>query len=171
MAPSKFKRDQNNCVTRDCGCFKCDRKCDLCKNFQHEAKEFTSSTNGRSYKIKQTLGCTSARVIYLVSCNKCNLQYVGSTSNPFKVRFRNHKSDMLRNKKSCELAIHFNKLPHNLQDFQFIVIETIQNTTGDLERILLTREGYWAAQLSTLQPFGLNKRCEFRSQKRINYRK
>ena len=74
---------------------------------------------------------------------------------------------MLRNKKSCELAIHHNKIPHDLQDFSFIVIESIQKTTGDLDDILLTREEYWAAQLRTLQPFGLNKRCEFPSKKRI----
>ena len=70
---------------------------------------------------------------------------------------------MKRNKKSCELAIHFNKFPHNLSDFNFIVIEKIMNTDGDLDNTLLKREGYWAAQLRTLQPFGLNKRCEFRS--------
>ena len=35
------------------------------------------------------------------------------------------------------------------------------NTDGDLDNTLLKREGYWA-QLRTLQPFGLNKRCEFR---------
>ena len=70
---------------------------------------------------------------------------------------------MLRNKKSCELAIHYNKTPHDLKDFSFTVIEGMQNTTRDLEETLLTREGYWAAQLSILQPFGLNKRCKFRS--------
>ena len=57
--------------------------------------------------------------------------------------------------------------PHNLKDFRFIVIESMQNTTRDLEEILFMREGYWAAQLNTLQPFGLNKRCKFWSSKRI----
>ena len=47
----------------------------------------------------------------------------------------------------------------------------MQNTTRDLEEILLTREVYWAAQLNTLQPFELNKRCEFQSSKRINYKR
>ena len=76
---------------------------------------------------------------------------------------------MKRNKKSYELAIHFNTFPHNLSDFNFIVIEKIMNTDGDLDSTLLKREGYWAAQLRTLQPFGLNKRCEFHSKKRINF--
>ena len=169
LAPSGFRKNQRIESAEGTGCFKCQRKCDLCRNYLFESKEFSSFATGRSYKIKQNLGCTSAGIIYLASCNKCKLQYVGSTSNPFKVRFRNHKSDMIRNRKSCELAIHYNKNPHDLKDFNFIVIESMQNTTRDLEETLLTREGYWAAQLSTLQPFGLNKRCEFRSKKRINY--
>ena len=35
--------------------------------------------------------------------------------------------------------------------------------------MLLIREAYWAAQLGTLQPNGLNKRCEYRAKTRINY--
>ena len=169
LAPSKFKRSRNHDEAENCGCFKCNKRCDLCCNYLLEAGEFSSFATGRSYQIKQNLGCNSTGIIYLASCNKCKVQYVGSTSNAFKVRFRNHKSDMKRNKKSCELAIHFNKFPHNLSDFNFIVIEKIMNTDGDLDNTLLKREGYWAAQLRTLQPFGLNKRCEFRSKKRINF--
>ena len=50
------------------------------------------------------LNCKSKNVIYLVNCNKCSVQYVGSTSNEFKVRFRNHKSTMLTKKDTCEVA-------------------------------------------------------------------
>ena len=42
-----------------------------------------------------------------ISCMKCKLQYVGSTCTEFKVRFRNHESSMVTNKKSCEMAEHF----------------------------------------------------------------
>ncbi|KAK3721272.1 hypothetical protein QZH41_011155 [Actinostola sp. cb2023] len=49
-----------------------------------------------------------------------NLTYIGSTSNEFKVRFRNHKSAMKTNKKTCEVAIHFNASNHSLADFVFI---------------------------------------------------
>ena len=42
--------------------------------------------------------CDSKNVIYLVSCKKCRLQYVGSTTTDLRIRFRNHKSAMLTNK-------------------------------------------------------------------------
>ena len=97
-------------------------------------------------------------------------QYVGSTSNQFKVRFRNHKSAMLTNKATCELAVHFNRKEHHMSDFEFIVIEKIVNdTTDDMDKVLLTREAFWCAQLCTLQPYGLNKRSEFNSKNRIRF--
>ena len=67
------------------GCFKCNGKCDLCKNYLVETNFFTSCRTGRYYRIRQHITCKSRNVIYLVTCNKCNLQYVGSTSNEFKV--------------------------------------------------------------------------------------
>ena len=54
-----------------------------------------------------------------------NLQYVGSISTAFKVRFRNHKSVMLTNKETCELAVHFNCIEHDISEISFIVIEKI----------------------------------------------
>ena len=96
------------------GCFKCNGKCDLCKIYLIETNFFTSCSTGRYYRIRQHIYCKSRNVIYLVTCNKCNLQYVGSTSNEFKVRFRNHKSAMLTGKNTCEVAIHFNREQHVL---------------------------------------------------------
>ena len=91
----------------------------------------------------------------------------------FKVRFCNHKSSMLKSKtkKTCELAVHFNCIKHEISQISFIVIEQI-TSQGDgvyLDQLLLTREAYWTAQLFTLNPHGLNKRCDFRSKNRICY--
>jgi len=47
------------------------------------------------------------------------VQYVGSTSNEFEIRFGNHKSAMITKKRTCEVAIHFNKEPRALADFEF----------------------------------------------------
>ena len=42
------------------------------------------------------------------------------------MRFRNHKSaSMLTNKKTCELAVHFNCIEHDISEISFIVIEKI----------------------------------------------
>ena len=153
------------------GCFKCERKCDLCNNYLQETNNFVRCQTGKRYSIKQSIKCTSHNAIYLTTCNKCSVQYIGSTSTELKVRFRNHKSAMLTNKKTCEVAVHYNSMEHCLSDFSFIGIEQINNdnVVNTTDKRLLTREAYWSAQLCTLKPYGLNKRCEFRSKNRINY--
>ena len=133
---------------------------------------FTSTSTNRTYPITQILSCKSKNVIYLVTCKKCKVQYVGSTSDEFQIRFRNHKSSMITKKRTCEVAIHFNKELHALADFEFLIIEQLCNLSfnnNSLDDRLLTREAFWCAQLCTLKPHGLNKRCEFNSKNRIRY--
>ena len=67
------------------GCFKCPSWCDtceLCKNFFFLIQDykFKSFPTGRTYKTNQNLSYSFKNVVYLPSCNKYNLQYVGSTS-------------------------------------------------------------------------------------------
>ena len=77
---------------------------------------------------------------------------------------------MKTDKKTCEVAIYFNRIPHLLSDFTFQCIDQIQTiTTEDIEKHLITKEAYWSAQLFSLAPFGLNKRQEFHSKNRIHY--
>lgn len=178
LAPSKLKPEiaEGRCpgysenINR--GCFKCNKnRCDLCKNFLTESNHFRSCKTGRIFPIRQHLTCTSKNVVYLTTCELCQLQYVGSTPTEFKVRFRNHKSSIGTNKRTCELASHFNKLPHNLSDISFTCIESVVNPSDlhIVDDLLPTREAYWSAQLFALQPFGLNKMQEFRSKNRIHY--
>ena len=74
---------------------------------------------------------------------------------------------MITKKKTCEVAIHYNEIPHKLSDFSFICIEFLN--TENIDQILLNREAYWCAQLFTWQLYGLNKILEFKSSRRINY--
>ena len=164
LAPSKFCGDSGvNQVERETGgCFKCSSRCDLCKNFLIQDSKFKRFSTGRTFKINQDLSCSSKNVDYLASCYKCNLQYVGSTSTEFKVHFRNHKSSMLTNqkkKKTYELAVHFNSIKHEISEISFVLIEKItsQGDAAHINRLLLTREAYWTAQLCTLNPTVLTK--------------
>ena len=44
--------------------------------------------------ITLTLNCNSGNVVYLNTCKKCSLQYVGSTITKFRIRFINHNFRM-----------------------------------------------------------------------------
>ena len=77
---------------------------------------------------------------------------------------------MKRGKESCELAVHLNSSQHFLEQICFTIIEQI-TTSVNVELVLTNRarEAYWAAQLKPFYPYGLNKRKEFNSYKRIQY--
>ena len=78
---------------------------------------------------------------------------------------------MLKNKTTCELEIHFNDSKQEISQINCIIIEQIRSfeNAAHLERLLLTREAYWTAQLFTVNLHGLNKRRESRSKHRIHY--
>ena len=87
--------------------FKCKRtRCDLCRNFLVESNSFLSFQTGKSYKIRPKLSCDSKNIIYLISCKRFRLRYIGSTTTDFRVRFRSHKSVMDTKKKACEVKRH-----------------------------------------------------------------
>ena len=66
-------------------------RCDVC-NYVTPNRSFTSYTTKRSYNINHQLDCNSNNVVYLIiTCKLCGLQYVGSTSTKFRLRFNNHK--------------------------------------------------------------------------------
>ena len=76
------------------GCHKCGSV--RCKVYDyitgHEDTKFTSKVTGWEYVINYELNCNSENVVYLLSCKRCAMQYVGSTTNRFRTRFNNHKS-------------------------------------------------------------------------------
>ena len=94
---------------------------------------------------------------------------VFKTINHLWSQINHHKSSMVTNKKSCEVAVHFNSIPHSLQDFSFQCIDQINPDCVEVDKFLITKEAYWSAQLFTLSPHGLNKRQEFHSKHRIHF--
>ena len=86
ISPSLFPRTikENNCSIE-----KCNRRCDICKNFLVLSTEFTCHATKRKYKIGFLI-CNAKNIIYLIACKCCGKQYIGSATG-FKERFRIHK--------------------------------------------------------------------------------
>ena len=59
---------------------------------------------------------------------------------------------LLQRLQRFEVAVHFNKTPHTLGDFSFQCIDQVQahNNSEEIDRLLITKEAYWSAQLSQL---------------------
>ena len=58
-------------------------RCQVCKVMSN-SDTFKSSTTCKEYKINYSFNCDSSNVVYLIECNVCGVQYVGSTCTAFK---------------------------------------------------------------------------------------
>ena len=119
-----FKRDKNigkflvrsSFQTNDqSGTFKCARsRCKTCP-FIHNVEKISGPK--RSIKITDHFTCTSANVIYCITCTYCNKLYIGETGRRLGDRFREHLRDVERNDKDASkpVARHFNLPNHSKQ--------------------------------------------------------
>ena len=156
------------------GTVKCSSKrCEVCKYFD-EHSHFKGSQDDRRYSINYSLNCNSNNVVYLVTCKKCLLQYVGSTITKFRLRFNNHKSRIRRHemlgqaeKESDDLLYqHFCSEGHcGLSDVRIQLIDRVNG-----EEQLREKEAQWAYKLKTLRPNGLNDNDFFFVQNRRSRR-
>lgn len=66
-------------LERSTGLFNCNgKRCQLCLNVT-ETKAFSSTVSKKEYKINHKFNCSDKFLIYLLTCNKCMLQYLGKT--------------------------------------------------------------------------------------------
>ena len=74
-----------NPLERSVGSFKCNGKhCQVCINLT-ESNTFSSSVDKKEYVINHSFNCNDKCIIYLLTCNKCKMQYVGKTVDEFRL--------------------------------------------------------------------------------------
>lgn len=138
-------------ASQNFGCQPCGKsRCQVCEHIERTT-QIKSARSEFSFKINATLNCDTENVVYVLRCNLCNMDYIGQTSTPFRIRFNNHKS-------------HVNSLPHlpfsrhmNLPDHHFGLITVVLIQSGfssDHEREL--REAYFIHKFKSLT-HGINE--------------
>ena len=156
------------------GSVKClSRRCEVCKHMD-ESIHFKSSQDDRRYSINYNLNCNSSHVVYLITCQKCALQYVSSTITKFRLRFNNHKSrirkhEMLGQDEKLADDLLYRRFcrggQSGLSDVKIKLIHQIY-----VEEQLREKEARWAYRLKTLVPDGLNDNEFFFGQNRRSRR-
>ena len=163
-----------------------------CNDFLESPSIISSYHTDQQFKFKHTIDCCSKFVIYKIDdviCKKC---YVGSTTIEISVRWRNHKSHIRNNIKSCELSTHFSENSnHNFNrkssiiDFdktlknylRITIIDCISDisdsSSNELNiKLLKQKEVFWQNNLKTLKNYGgLNIRDARKESKDKAYRK
>ena len=100
--------------------------------------------------------CATSNVIYLITCKKCGIQYIGQTSQQISKRMNQHRSDIknyIDHSFSSHVAIHFNQSSHTARDFSF---QPIVRVDSEMERLL--KETYWIHRLNTIYPKRINSK-------------
>ena len=120
--------------------------------------EFSSHMTGKVFKVKFRASCKSSKVIYLITCRRCGLQYVGETGQALHMRTNGHRYDIAHRKtEDSPVAEHFSSGTHIEADMAVMAIEFTQSHDACLRKI---RESRWIRTLGTSSPLGLNLRVD-----------
>jgi len=118
-------------------------------SFNHNADKMT----GPKWSINITDGstCTSANVIYCITCTLCKKMYIGETGRRLGNCFRWHLRDVERNDKDASkpVARHFN-LPTNHSSQHMTICDLSLNTRVIQKAITLEQK--FIFQIGTLYP-------------------
>ena len=150
-----FKRDKNigNFLVRSVfqtsdqpGTFKCARaRCKTCSFIRNVEK---MSGPKRSIKITDHFTCTSANVIYCITCTLCKKLYIGETGRRLGDRFREHLRDVEKDDQNASkpVARHFNLPNHSNQHMVVCGLSLHQGSTESRK----TLEQKFIFQIGTL---------------------
>ena len=139
-------------TTRKTGNIRCTNiRCKACA-YIIECTSFTSTYNNRRFKLHNRFSCASTNIVYLVTCNKCNMQYVGETGRSLRDRVTDHVS-CIRLKKPTPIGLHFNQAGHGLKHFTILAIEQFEENSESIRHM---KESTWQHLLQTAHPLGIN---------------
>lgn len=129
----------------------------------------SSSVTHRLYEVTNNdvlyCSCSSSNLIYLITCSRCSLQYVGETAQQLRKRMNKHRNDIAKGHGSCpHLIKHFNSGPCQGATYTLRVLEK-RPGTGRTDRDVIDKnevadrkesETKWMLKLRTVYPYGLN---------------
>ena len=144
-----------------CGSFRCGKNCATCPYISDGITSYTFFSTGETRTIKSNLTCDTKNLIYMIQCNRCNLQYIGETKRSLKDRFNEHRRTIDNpntKSKPTTAAEHFLSSPnHTANDMQLIPIEKIFSNRDSIRK---AKEAFLISKGRTLVPHGLNIREE-----------
>lgn len=139
-------RDAQQLGCRPCG----KNRCLVCKHVQ-TARVAISTHSDFRYSIRGSFDCDSSNLVYLLECGGCNMQYIGQTDGPFRMRFNNHRyhTKALPN---LPLSRHLAMQNHSFDDIKVTLLQSSFSSCREREQC----ESYLIYKFNTLKG-GLNE--------------
>ena len=140
------------------------KRCAACAVIQPSRFFYSSLTNRRYTAVSDCdLSCSTINVIYLISCDECDHQYVGETKGKASERLSGHRSS-IKKPANTFIARHFTLPGHSEKDLRIQPIEHITPRSGETEKDVtirsLHREHFWMLELVAVYSYGLNDRLQ-----------
>ena len=128
-----------------CGSFRCGKNCATCPYISDGLTSYNFFSTGETRTIKSNLTCDTKNLIYMIQCNRCNLQYIGETKRRLKDRFNEHcrkpqlnttaEHQALSTTMNTTAAEHFLSSPnHTANNMQLIPIEKIFSNRDSIRK-------------------------------------
>ena len=96
---------------------RCPYDCNTCPYAQIGSKVKAARSN-YIHKIVGHVDCQTDNLVYCISCNKCEEQYVGETEKTLAVRFSQHRGYARNGKLDKATGHHFNLPGHSLANMK-----------------------------------------------------
>ena len=126
------------------GAFRCHSNgCKTCPFITEGATSYTFFSTNEQRHIRHHITCSSSNLVYLIQCNKCNVQYIGETKRHLSDRFGEHSRAIEKaiakqqNDQPTAVADHFTLPGHSMNNIELIPLELI---TSDRDAIRKARE-------------------------------
>ena len=140
------------------GSFKCNGKhSQVCINVT-ESNTFSSSVDKKEYVVNHSFNCNDKCIIvYLFTCNKCKMQYVGNAVDDFHLRWNNYKDNDRKylRKESC-----INNTYLSTSQARVTIVFWMTSPLSWLIKLIPKdhnkQEHYWRRTLKAMAPQGLN---------------
>ena len=137
--------------------------CHLCENMK-DTCTFKSKHLSEVHKTIKKYNCNTKMAVYLIECEICGEQYIGSTKTKFRSRENNYKSTHRNfwNKEAVpkqalkQKRFHEHDCSDRHNGIEDLVITLIDS--ADTLKELRRKELYWMYKLKTYVPYGLNER-------------
>ena len=127
-------------------------KCPICP-FVKECKVVKATATTACIEINSAVNCQTTNIIYCITCNKCNEQYIGTSERSLQKRFSEHRDYVKNEHLSQATGWHFNKKGHSVSDMRVTILEKVFSLD---EALRLERESHFIKMYNTFYK-GINK--------------
>ena len=113
------------------------RKCmkDVYCNYIMVGDYVRSTASSYKHQITTKVTCFTSNIIYLITCRRCLMQYVGESKRRLKDRLAEHQGYVRDKDLTKATGQHFNSRGHSIYDMQITILEHVQNADEVFRKI------------------------------------